>query len=152
MSNKPETDRCKDIAADLREDARQIRRVREIALRMEPQPTLRGHFLDEIFEAYAQQIDAAADAKYALGQFDERAYSHGRIVVDEMREATGIKEGVAHFVCVAVYVDGYLQFAGADACLELCGKGIDRLEAKKQAAVILGRMDSHGDISKGGAK
>jgi len=145
-------DSLKDVAADLREDARQIHRAREIALRMTPQPTLRGHFLDEIFEAYAKRIDAAADAKYALGQFDERAYNHGRMVVDEMRNAIGIDAGVAHFVCVAVYVDGYLQFAGADACLELHGKGVDRLDAKNQAALILGRMDGRGDISKGGAK
>ena len=152
MSNKPETDSCKDIATDLREDARQIRRVREIALRMTPQPTLRGHFLDEIFEAYAQRIDAAADAKYALGQFDERAFNHGRMVVDEMCNAIRIDAGMAHFVCIAVYVDGYLQFAGADACLELHGKGVDRLDAKNQAALILGRMDGRGNISKGGAK
>ena len=60
-----------------------------------------------------------AEKKYTLGQFDERAYNHGRAVVDEMRKTLGINDGVAHFVCVAVYVDGYLQFAGADACLEL---------------------------------
>ena len=145
-------DSLKDIAADLREDARQIHCAREIALRMTPQPTLRGRFLDEIFEAYAQRIDAAADAKYALGQFDERAYNHGRMVVDEMREATGIKAGVAHFVCVAVYVDGYLQFAGADAAIDIHGVKIDRLIAKTRAALILGRMNGHGDIAKGGAK
>ena len=145
-------DSLKDIAADLREDARQIHRAREIALRMTPQPTLRGRFLDEIFEAYAQRIDAAADAKYALGQFDERAYNHGRMVVDEMRNKTGIQIGVAHFVCVAVYVDGYLQFAGADATIDTHGVKIDRLVAKTRAALILGRMDGHGDIAKGGAK
>lgn len=52
-------DSLKDIAADLREDARQIHRAREIALRMTPQPTLRGRFLDEIFEAYADRLEAA---------------------------------------------------------------------------------------------
>jgi hypothetical protein len=150
MNNKPETDCCKDIAADLREDARQIRRAREIS--MEPQPTLCGHFLDETFEAYAKRLDAVIASKsYALGQFDERAYNHGRNVVDEMREATGIKYGVAHFVCVAVYVDGFLQFAGADACLEKYGKPIDRLTAKNDAAIILGRMSPDGEISRGGA-
>ena len=92
-----------------------------------------------------------AEKKYALGQFDERAYNHGRAVVDEMRKTLGINIGVAHFVCVAVYVDGFLQFAGADACLELYGKTVDRLTAKSQAAQILGRMDSHGEISRGGA-
>ena len=152
MSYKPETNSCKDIAADLREDARQIRRAREIATRIEPQPTLRGRFLDEIFEAYAQRIDAVADAKYALGQFDERAYNHGRMVVDEMRQATGIQFGKAHFVSVAVYVDGFLQFAGADATIDIHGVKIDRLMAKTRAAIILGRMDPNGDISKGSVK
>jgi len=60
MNNKPENDSCKDITADLREDARQIRRAREIATRMEPQPTMRGRFLDEIFTAYADRLDAVA--------------------------------------------------------------------------------------------
>ena len=68
MNHKPETDSCKDIATDLREDTRQIRRAREIATRMTPQPTLNGHFLDEIFEAYANRLDAVRAAeRYALG-------------------------------------------------------------------------------------
>ena len=92
-----------------------------------------------------------AEKKYTLGQFDVRAYNHGRAVVDEMRKTLGINDGVAHFVCVAVYVDGYLQFAGADACLELYGKTVDRLDAKNQAALIIGRMDPNGEISRGGA-
>lgn len=153
MNHKPETDSCKDIATDLREDARQIRRAREIATRMTPQPTLNGHFLDEIFEAYANRLDAVRAAeRYALGQFDEKAYHQGCTVVAEMRDTTGIKKGVAHFVCVAVYVDGFLQFAGADACLELYGKTIDRLAAKNDAAIILGRMNPDGGISRGGAR
>ena len=92
-----------------------------------------------------------AEKKYALGQFDERAYNHGRAVVDEMRKTLEINDGVVHFVCVAVYVDGFLQFAGADACLELYGKTVDRLDAKNQAALIIGRMDPNGEISRGGA-
>lgn len=86
---------------------------------------------------------------YQLGQFDEKAYNHGRKVVDEMRDATGIKTGVAHFVSVAVYVDGFLQFAGADACLEPPRIKIDRLVAKNQAALILGRMNPNGELNKG---
>lgn len=82
---------------------------------------------------------------YVLGQFDKCAYDHGRKVVEEMREETGINGGVAHSVCVAVYVDGFLQFAGADACIDF-GAKLDRLGAKNQASLILGRMDSHGEI------
>ena len=86
---------------------------------------------------------------YELGQFDERAYNHGRMVVDDMRRVTGIQFGPAHFVCVAVYVDGYLQFAAADACIS---PKIDRLAAKQQAALILGRMNPNGGITRGGAE
>ena len=45
---------------------------------------------------------------------------------------------------MAVYVDGYLQFAAADACIS---PKIDRLAAKQQAALILGRMNPNGDVS-----
>ena len=83
--------------------------------------------------------------KYELGAFDEQAYNIGRGVVEEMRSVTGMKTGVASFVCVAVYVDGYLQFAGADACLNL---RLDRLAAKQQAALILGRMNPNGGIDR----
>lgn len=85
---------------------------------------------------------------YELGQFDERAYNHGRKVVEEMRQATGIQSGKAHFVSVAVYVDGFLQFAGADATIDIHGVKIDRLMAKTRAAIILGRMDPNGDVSR----
>ena len=84
---------------------------------------------------------------YELGQFDERAYNHGRKVVDEMRQATGIQFGKAHFVSVAVYVDGFLQFAGADATIDIHGVKINRLMAKTRAAIILGRMNPNGDVS-----
>ena len=87
--------------------------------------------------------------EYELGAFDEQAYNIGRGVVEEMRSVTGMKTGVASFVCVAVYVDGYLQFAAADACIS---PKIDRLAAKQQAALILGRMNPNGGITKGVAK
>lgn len=82
-------------------------------------------------------------SKYKLGEFNKVAYDHGQSVVQEMRNVTGIKSGDAHFVVVAVYVDGFLQFAGADAAVNI---HIDRLAAKQQALHILGRMESHGEI------
>lgn len=86
---------------------------------------------------------------YELGQFDVRAYNHGCMVVDDMRRVMGTQVDPAHFVCVAVYVDGYLQFAAADACIS---PKIDRLAAKQQATLILRRMNPNGGITKGGAK
>lgn len=84
-------------------------------------------------------------SKYRLGEFDAKAYEHGRGVVDEMRSVMYAHHGVAHFVLVAVYVNGYLQFVGADACLNM---RVDRLAAKQQAALILGRMNPNGDIDR----
>ena len=84
-------------------------------------------------------------SRYELGQFDRTAYEHGQSVVQEMRDVTGIKGGDAHFVVIAVYADGYLQFAGADAAL---GVHLDRLATKQQAALILGRMEPNGEIDK----
>ena len=80
---------------------------------------------------------------YRLGMFDENAYVHGMDVVKDMRDATGKIRGDTHFVVVAVYADGYLQFAGADATLNI---PIDRLMTKQVAQMILGRMESHGEI------
>jgi len=82
---------------------------------------------------------------YRLGMFDENAYVHGMDVVKDMRDATGKIRGDTHFVVVAVYADGYLQFAGADATLNI---PIDRLMTKQVAQMILGRMESHGEIDK----
>lgn len=82
-------------------------------------------------------------SKYKLGEFNRVAYDHGKSVVQEMRDVMGIKNGDAHFVVVAVYVDGFLQFAGADAAVNI---HIDRHAAKQQALHILGRMVSHGEI------
>lgn len=82
-------------------------------------------------------------SKYELGEFNRVAYDHGQSVVQEMRNVTGIKSGDAHFVVIAVYVDGFLQFAGADAAVNI---HIDRLAAKQQALRILDRMGSYGEI------
>ena len=82
-------------------------------------------------------------SRYELGQFDRTAYEHGQSVVQEMRDVTGIKGGDAHFVVIAVYADGYLQFAGADAAL---GVHLDRLATKQQSSLILGRMEPNGEI------
>ena len=84
-------------------------------------------------------------SKFELGRFDRTVYDHGQTVVQEMRNVTGIKGGEAHFVTAAVYVDGYLQFAGANVAV---GIHIDRLAAKQQAMLIIGRMGAHGEIDK----
>lgn len=100
----------------------------------------------------AKLNDALAEhgKPYALGQFDQRAYNHGKLVVDEMRKEFGETRGVAHTVCVAVYADGYLQFVGADSCFEQCGIAPDRMDVKKQASHILWRMSPIGEIARGG--
>jgi len=85
-------------------------------------------------------------AEFSLGQFDERAYSHARSVEAEARDAVGDVDSVAQSVTVAVWVDGYLQFAGSDVLLGW--RPIDRLAAKSKAALILGRMNSNGEIDK----
>lgn len=84
-------------------------------------------------------------SKYKLGEFNRVAYDHGQSVVQEVRDVMGIKSGDAHFVVVAVYVDGFLQFAGADAAVNI---HIDRFAAKQQAFHILGRMVPYGEIDK----
>ena len=86
-------------------------------------------------------------ADYALGQFDMRAHNHGCRVIEEMRNATGIKDGTAQSVVVVVFVDGFLQFAGANACLHN-GANVTRDDAKAQAACIIERMDG-GEVVKG---
>lgn len=86
-------------------------------------------------------------ADYALGQFDVRAYNHGCRVIEEMRNATGNRDGVAQSVVVVVFVDGFLQFAGANACLHN-GANVTRDDAKAQAACIIERM-SGGEVAKG---
>ena len=89
-------------------------------------------------------------AEFSLGQFDERARSHARFVEAEARAATSDAHGIAQSVTVAVWVDGYLQFAGSDVLLN--GRRIDRLAAKNQAALILGRMNPDGAVNKEGRK
>ena len=87
---------------------------------------------------------------FSLGQFDERAYDHARFVEAEARAATGDVDGVAQSVTVAVWMNGYLQFAGSDVLLN--GRRIDRLAAKNQAFDILLRMNPEGAINKEGDK
>jgi hypothetical protein len=85
--------------------------------------------------------------KFELGQFDKRAYAHGQDVVERMRSETAYGGGPAHSVCVAIYVDGYLQFAGADAYMS--EKEHSRYSAKEHAWSIIARMNQYGEIAKG---
>lgn len=86
--------------------------------------------------------------RYFLGQFDSKAYKHGREVVNDMRRTEGIKGGIAHSVTVAVYVDGYLQFAGSDACVCPEGYPFDRMDARLRGEIIIKRMNPAGEIAR----
>ena len=89
--------------------------------------------------------------KYSLGEFDARAYAHGRGVIQDMLDMTGVRDENVHAVFVAVYVDGFLQFAGADA-VAFCGRlgRLTRLSAKERAQHVLGRMSTDGEIDRRG--
>ena len=86
--------------------------------------------------------------RYFLGQFDAKAYKHGREVVSDMRRTEGIKGGIAHSVTVAVYVDGHLQFAGSDACVCPEGYPFDRMDARLRGEIIIKRMNPVGEIAR----
>lgn len=83
---------------------------------------------------------------FVLGEYSTRAAEHGNKVVREMlgRDA---EEGEAHSVCVAIWVDGRLQFAGAD-CRPHNGRDVSRFEARQVATVIAQRMNPHGMCAK----
>lgn len=83
--------------------------------------------------------------KFALGQFDSVAYNHGEGIIASARRTLGVKDDVpADAVTVAVWVNGYLQFAGSDA--HLSAHRVDRDMAKSQAFNILGRMNPEGRL------
>lgn len=79
-----------------------------------------------------------------LGDRIEAVRSHMTQAVEEMRVQTGYT-GEAHAVSVLVFVDGFLQFAGADVCMNEI-KDIARAAVKSQAAIILGRMNIDGKV------
>ena len=82
---------------------------------------------------------------FVLGEYDVRAAEHGKGVVREMlgRDA---RDGEAHYITVAVWADGRLQFADAD-CRPHNGHGVTRAEARAVATVIAQRMGTKGDIA-----
>lgn len=79
-----------------------------------------------------------------LGDKIEAVHSHMMTAVEEMRVKTGYT-GEAHAVSVLVFVDGFLQFAGADVCMNAM-KDIPRAAVKSQAAKVLGRMSIDGNV------
>lgn len=83
---------------------------------------------------------------FVLGEYSTRAAEHGNKVVREMlgRDA---KEGECHSVCVAIWVDGRLQFAGAD-CRPHNGRDVSRFEARQVGTVIAQRMNPNGMCAK----
>lgn len=79
-----------------------------------------------------------------IGDTNPDVTEHVNGVIANMRRQNRY-DGEVHTVFVAVYVDGRLEFAGADTML----KGtIDRDVAKWQARDILLRMNPNGDLSK----
>jgi len=80
-----------------------------------------------------------------LGDTNPDVTAHCNGVIEEMREKTGY-DGKVHTVFVAVYVDNRLEFAGAD--VQMQGE-MSRDKAKKQAGLILWRMDPNGQLSGG---
>ena len=79
-----------------------------------------------------------------LGDRIEAVNSHMMTAVEEVRLRTGYT-GEAHAISVLVFVDGYLQFAGADVCLKTMNE-IPRASVKSQAAIVLGRMNIEGGV------
>ena len=65
------------------------------------------------------------------------------------RVKTGFS-GEAHTVFVAVYVDGRLEFAGAD--VHMGRSRMSRLVARNQAITIVARMNPLGELSSGNGK
>ena len=60
------------------------------------------------------------------------------------------RSGEAHTVFVAVYVDGRLEFAGAD--VHMGRSRMSRLVARNQAITIVARMNPLGELSSGNGK
>jgi hypothetical protein len=87
-----------------------------------------------------------ANEGFVLGEYDTRAAEHGNGVIRDMlgRDA---KDGEAHSVTVAIWVDGRLQFAGSD-CRPHNGREVTKWEARQVATVIAQRMDARGGVEK----
>lgn len=83
---------------------------------------------------------------FVVGEYDVRAANHAAKVIRSMlgREP---KQGEAHAVTVAIYVDGRLQFAGSD-CRPHRGRDVVRYEARQVATVIAQRMNRFGECAK----
>lgn len=79
-----------------------------------------------------------------LGDTNADVTEHCRGVEAEMRATMKLADDVpVHSVFVAVYVDGRLQFAGADTTTAVPS----RSTAKTRAGTILDRMDPMGELS-----
>lgn len=85
--------------------------------------------------------------KYKLGMYDCCADAHGKTVIDEMRSVISSTAN-AHSVVVCVYCDGYLQFAGGDACCSSAPIEMERRVVKQRAQMILQRFDPCGLVKK----
>lgn len=84
---------------------------------------------------------------FRLGETSEKVNLHCSKVVDECREKTGFG-GEVHTLFVSVYVDGRLEFAGADVHM---GEDLTRAIARGRAFNVLSRMNPYGELSPKGS-
>lgn len=96
-------------------------------------------------------FDGAKDdtRHFHIGETSEKVKLHCAKVIEDCRVKTGFS-GEAHTVFVAVYVDGRLEFAGAD--VHTGRSKISRLVARNQAISIVARMNPLGELSSGNGK
>lgn len=109
-------------------------------------PSIFPHELPGGFDGVEPDCEAKKDDRhFRLGETSEKVKLHCAKVIEECRANTDFK-GECHSVFVACYVDGRLEFAGAD--VTMCDKvQLDRAVARSQALNILARMNPYGDLS-----
>lgn len=114
-------------------------------------PSIFPHELPGGFDGVEPGGDGAKDddRHFHLGETSEKVKLHCAKVIEYCRVKTGFS-GEAHTVFVAVYVDGRLEFAGAD--VHTGRIKISRLVARNQAISIVARMNPLGELSSGNGK
>lgn len=114
-------------------------------------PSIFPHELPCGFDGVVPCGDGAKDdaRHFHLGETSEKVKLHCAKVIEDCRVKTGFS-GEAHTVFVSVYVDGRLEFAGADVYM---GRSkISRLVARNQAISVVARMNPLGELSSGNGK
>lgn len=114
-------------------------------------PSIFPHELPGGFDGVEPDGENAKDyaRHFHLGETSEKVKLLCAKVVEDCRVRTGFS-GEAHTVFAAVYVDGRLEFAGAD--VHTGRSKISRLVARNQAISIVARMNPLGELSSGNVK